>query len=362
MSNHKSNKIAIVILGYFPPPFGGITIHTKRLYDFLLSNQINVSIISEYKNYAGIKALIVLIKGIVDHARNSYSKNRLIHFHSPSKEIRLFLGFCSLFGIRTMITLHGAGIKDQVEKNGVIWRLIYVSMLKKINFIICDNEDLKRYMNKIGISEKRTKVISAFIPPTIIKMKLDLLPRSIIDFYNKHEINIFAMGWIKFHHGTDLYGLDMILSLAEKLNDIYSSRVSVVIKLMLTDIQDDNYYTKWLRRSRLLKNTLVITEDLVELYPLEKMASLVIRPSCTDGDSVSIRESLFFNTPVIASDAVPRPKGCILFRNRDMDDFQSTTISVVEKLIKKGEISIPKQCNNAEKILKVYYEQLININ
>jgi hypothetical protein len=50
---------------------------------------------------------------------------------------------------------------------------------------------------------------------------------------------------------------------------------------------------------------------------LPQRADLSIRPAATDEDAISLREALYFNCPVIASDVVRRPKGTILF-NRSL--------------------------------------------
>ena len=50
------------------------------------------------------------------------------------------------------------------------------------------------------------------------------------------------------------------------------------------------------------------------------MTKLFIRATTTDGDSVSLREALYFGAPILASDVVPRPDGVMLF-NLEKDDL-----------------------------------------
>jgi glycogen(starch) synthase len=64
-----------------------------------------------------------------------------------------------------------------------------------------------------------------------------------------------------------------------------------------------------------------------------KRSSVFLRPTTSDGDSISLREALHFNVPVVASDAAPRPDGSILFASRDQEDF----ICAIETALQTGE-------------------------
>ena len=67
---------------------------------------------------------------------------------------------------------------------------------------------------------------------------------------------------------------------------------------------------------------MIITKK-IPFYPVLKSGNIFVRPTNTDGDSVSLREALHYGMPTVASDAVPRPEGTILFRNRDLQSMVS---------------------------------------
>ena len=60
-----------------------------------------------------------------------------------------------------------------------------------------------------------------------------------------------------------------------------------------------------------------------------KKVNLSIRPTITDGDAISIREALYFNCEVIASDVVKRPEGTVYFKCRDIDDLYYQTSKIL---------------------------------
>ncbi len=55
--------------------------------------------------------------------------------------------------------------------------------------------------------------------------------------------------------------------------------------------------------------------------PLFEYIDIFLRPTNTDGDSLSIREAIYSGIPTIASDIVERPFGTITFKNRVVSDL-----------------------------------------
>ena len=68
-------------------------------------------------------------------------------------------------------------------------------------------------------------------------------------------------------------------------------------------------------------------EEKMPLYPLIRLASLFVRPTASDGDAISIREALYFGTPVVTSDVVRRPEGVGLFETRNLDGFKQACLA-----------------------------------
>ncbi len=357
----ERSKLRVGIVGFLPPPYGGITIHISRLRLYLKSRGIQVRIIDEYKGINRFREKFIEYGGFINYLK-SLRVNHIYHYHSPNRFVRFLFGLLSLFGFKTVLTLHGEGIVDQIEKHGRLWRFFYTLFLSKINMIICDNAKIYQYMIHQGFSEERLKIIPAFIPPTQNPEYFNSIPDYIKCFYKKHKITVFAMGWVKFYKNFDLYGLDMIIELVARLNKYYSRDVGFILKIMISDVSDVEYLNRLLEEGNKYKdNLLIIQEDLEEIYPLEQMASVVVRPSITDGDSVSIQESLFLGTPVITSDAIPRPKGCMLFKNRDMEDFEKKVRELINKLLKGETINVFSSMNAGQEILSVY-NKIVNVS
>jgi glycogen(starch) synthase len=71
------------------------------------------------------------------------------------------------------------------------------------------------------------------------------------------------------------------------------------------------------------------------LHVISRSAAL-IRPTYTDGDSISVREALALGVPVIASNAVARPAGTVLFETGNSDDLMKKMGCVFETYLQKS--------------------------
>jgi len=74
---------------------------------------------------------------------------------------------------------------------------------------------------------------------------------------------------------------------------------------------------------------LLLNENLSFVRLIEK-SDIVLRPTNTDGDALTIREALYLNKTIIASDVVNRPSGTILFKSRDTNDLKMKIIESIK--------------------------------
>jgi glycosyltransferase involved in cell wall biosynthesis len=98
----------------------------------------------------------------------------------------------------------------------------------------------------------------------------------------------------------------------------------------------------------------LINEEL-SFVKLMEQADIVVRPTNTDGDSLSIREAIFLNKPIISSDVVKRPDETILFENRNQEAFEKTLLRVLQN----GTTAINPVASNSYEYYKSYYTNLL---
>ena len=303
-----------------PPPIGGVTIHVKRLVDSLQKeSDIKVNVLDYSKEKNPFKIL------------NMIFSSKIIHIHVSNKKIRVL--FLSLFKIcfkKVIITYHG---KYDFKNTMDIFSLKYCDAA-----IVLNEYSYKSAKKKI--STQKIFQIGAFIPPdiskinplqTILKEKVDELKRNF-----KIILCTNASNYIIDPSGSEVYMGSELLNFFIQNNNL---------ALIFSD--PSNNYTKHFEQVNIEipRNVLIINQphDFINII---KSSNGLIRATTMDGDSLSIKESLYYGIPVFATDVVDRPKGVILFSKiSELNDK-------IELIKKRAEIIPPE--NNFISILNLY--------
>jgi glycosyltransferase involved in cell wall biosynthesis len=349
----------ITIVGPYPPLFGGISVHVKRVKMFLEKKDIEVFVYNESK----IGKDSDTIKKINNYRslmlRILFNKSDIIHFHAINKYVRALLGFYKIFGKKIVLTIHGESLNIQLSESNRFIRKLLILSLRQLDAIICVNPLHKEQLINYGIDSRKLNVIPAYIDPIEDEKDFENIPQKVWDFIEGSNFLISANGWIRKHNGEDLYGLDMLIELVNLLRR-ENYNVSLLFVLIGKDqqsVEERMYYEKI--KSKIKKSDLedffyIFESKHTEFYPLLRQSDLFIRPTNTDGFGVSIAEALFFNIPSIASDVCERPGGTILFQSRNSDDLKNKTCKVINEIDRSIIKLNSKENKNEERILSLY--------
>lgn len=352
----------INIIGPFPPPYGGISVHVKRMMLYLINNNIDVTIYNESKDYSKNYENISVIGSYKKFIfKIPFLKGDIIHFHTISKKIRILMVFYKILNKKIILTIHGESLHDQLEDSNWISKKLLLFSMKKINKIVCVNSNTIKELISLGISNKKLVYIPAYINPIENEYDFISIPENIRTFIDNSNFLISANGSVRFYNKEDLYGIDMLIELIKKLKD-NGYNVSLLIALLGTNMENDrekSYYEDLKNKINIynLQNEIMIFEVTdTEFYPILKKSKLFLRPTNTDGDAVSIREAIYYKVITIASDVVKRPEGTILFKTRDVGDLYKKTIRVINKNNYSYNYKNNKMEDNSEKLLNIYQE------
>lgn len=323
----KSRTKKVNIIGPFPPPYGGISVHIQRISEHLKKENVQFynSANTTLENVPSLSKRNLLLL--------FFRFNELIHYHSTSINVRLILAFFAIINPSVYLHAHGASLTDQLKSSSWKSKIIKL-LLPKLN-IISSNSEIYDYLESTH-SLKSLHLFDAFIPPLFIKKQFEEVMNSIT--FPKSKFVLSMTGWFSVYDNEDLYGYDLMLNALSKLRD---KNIDVAIIASVNGIGNQDLYDSFIAerdRLSLTEQFQLIMNDLPEFYPVLIESDIFIRPTNTDGNAVSIKEAIWFNTPVIASDIVPRPDEVLLFKNRSVDSLVQVISKQFDKIIKNERI------------------------
>ena len=353
MSANFPAKKKVLIIGPCPPPYGGVSVHILRLNN-LLQKQFDFDFIDESPikkdEYFNIRSLNILI-----YLKKVYNSD-ILYIHSGRTLLRIFhLVIGSIFSKKIILALHGftsAPPKFIFYIKGLIYRLA--------NTIIVVNDDIKK---RLYLPKKKCITKEAFIPPVL--KEEPHLPGNIVEVLcnNKHngKVVICANAFrLEKYRNQDLYGLDMCIETAHRL---FKKNLSFIFIFIVSSIDEKtDVYSKMEKLIKKLNlcNHFFLRNEKLSFVKLMEQSNIIVRPTNTDGDSLTIREGLFLNKKVLASDVVERPDGVILFENRNINDLEMKLENLIVNEYAFKNTSIQGGADNPSENLKKFYFDLIN--
>lgn len=334
-----------MICGPYPAPFGGVSIHIQRLGILLGNKGINVVYCDESKeikkNIYNIRSLNIL-KYIKDIYRSD-----IIHIHSSVDILRLFHILVSkALNKKIIVTIHSWRKK---EYQHYVWSKILSLLCHNVIFVNSETATL------LDISTEKKLIFPAFIPPPPSK---NILPDSINNFINQTNLNnkkivvSNAFRIVEFNN-EDLYGFDLCLQAFSDSRIADKASLIFIVSDTSANKQKIDYYLEQIREKD-LGSSILFYLGAIDFYSLLSISDISIRSTNTDGDALSVRESIHLNIPCIASDCVGRPAEAILFKNRSPEDLIEKLAYCIEH---PEDFTHDSQCaNHIEEFYQKLYE------
>lgn len=253
-----------------------------------------------------------------------YKRKRIIHLHSNNTGIFLLL---NLVGFRHKIgvTLHN---KRLINKKSVIKKKIIKGFLKQASFVLINDTQYKKaLLNKGWITDERSYILPAFIPPTC--QERSGINTNIRLFRGKYSFLISAnTSKLSIENGIDIYGFDLLIELIHALG---KKGIDAGLVFCLPQTGDIDYYKKCLDKIQqygISEHIMILSTPMINGFEIWELSDLFIRPTLTDIEGISVKEALFCHTPAIASDVCSWPPSTILFKNRDFNDLLKKVLDV----------------------------------
>jgi glycogen(starch) synthase len=306
----------ILLVGYYPPPLGGESVHVRELARRLMAEGVPIQVVnsrrgappsSEYRTISGPL-------GFFQDLLESLGPDTMLHLHTNGhngKSWLMILAAAIALRLRQaagILTLHSGLSPEYLVRAPIHVRLLVRAAADTFAHIICVNEEIRRALEGLGVGWERLSVIPAFLgireAPSLSQPDREVAKLM--------KPLIVAMGGVEPE-----YGLPLLVGVLPALSHNFPSFGCIIIgsdggdrvQTLLTD-------------ARLLNHVVCLGQISHDrCLSLLSSADVFVRASYTDGDSIAVREALALGTPVVASDTKIRPSGVILFQRGDSADL-----------------------------------------
>lgn len=318
------SRTSLAILGSYPPPFGGVANHVRRLSAVLSERGISYTVFNAVSaTHDGDRVITVRdyrVPWLIAYAATGdFETVYILSDRLTAWLVVIPAGRAR--GKRVVLRLRNTKLLDSF-KQSTLTRSLAAWSLRNASGVVAVSESLAEAARAAGVPGARVHTSPGYLPPREFDLDQSLVSPALVAFCKKHRPLLLASGAVYFYFGEDMYGLDLMVLLAAKLKPEFPG-LGIAISFIDNFPGDAKYLAKLWSKARDLgvEDTLFVNTDPGPLVPVMALADVFLRPTNTDGDANSVREALAFGVPVVASDAVARPPGTVLFRNRDVSDF-----------------------------------------
>lgn len=340
----------VLQLGPYPPPEGGISRNMLAIRDELLKNGHECSIIATAKSSRitsepdvfhprAPQELVKLLKEI---------KYDVLHLHiggGVSPRVLGLMAACAFFGRgRSVLTFHSGGYA--VEKHKTANRLSRdAAFFRAFREIIAVNPLMIEMFEKFGVRREKLHLIYPFVlknPDESVE-----IPPELRDFAGKHSPFLLAVCLLE-----DTYDVPLQIEALEKVLEKYPNAGLLIAGSGILKAE----LKKKIAAKKYAENILLAgdVEHKITLHLIKK-ADILLRTTKFDGDAIAVREALFLDTPVIATDNRMRPAGVNLIPIGDQNALAAKIIEIAEKP-KTAKIENAESIENIEQVINVYRE------
>jgi glycosyltransferase involved in cell wall biosynthesis len=299
----------ILLIGPYPPPHGGVSVHVSGIDRQLTAAGVECQILNTNRIGLGLRFGIALLR----YALQGWT----LHLHTNGhnwKSWLLALG-CGLAGQSSggcVLTLH-SGMSPAYLGTASVWRRRLAGLTCLLySRIICVSPGIRNGVVSLGVPRQRTEIVPACLKTERPQITLEPLLEA----------------WIGRHRplfSTALffrpeYGFDLLVAGLARLRVRYPSFGCLVMGSGGQRAEAE----RRIHELGLEENVLIVGDVVHDVcLTLISISHVFIRATLEDGDSISVREALALGVPVVASRVGMRPDGVILFPPGDVDEMVS---------------------------------------
>lgn len=332
------SKYIVKELGFFPPPYGGVSTHILRLV-----SKLNADGISAGAYYTKSAPNIEGVSSDLFHRWKGFSTKKIfyrfflvcnqlfpyhiIHSHMSLEAMPYLWGLSVFCRKNIIITIHNSMVDEYYKHTNFINQFFLRRMAKRDVVWIAVSEEAKMKMEQLPFNfAKKILVIPAYIP---LPLNNNLsLPKPLETFISQSDkiITFYGHSFMK-SNGNDIYGFYAVLDMFRELVDLGNKTAKLVYCIADTsEIEDIENVKNYAKQKDINDRIFWQIGPITNMQALWLQTDVYVRPTCTDGDSLAVREALDLGLKVVASDVCQRPSGVSTYNYGNSKQFAKMVI------------------------------------
>jgi glycogen(starch) synthase len=328
VTEFRCSHVKVLLVGPYPPPFGGISSTVHDLQQFLLAQpsvDVQVLNIGEGRatpspNYLGVQGPVDFMWSLVFFARRGYLIHLETNGHNPKSWLTAL--FCVVAGLwnkrRTIIAFGSGMLPGYLQQCNRINRLIARATIKLARCLICRNAEMVRALEVDGGKSGQIVTVPGFVGLT--GQVLQPVPQPVAQFCQQHSPILGAAVNL-----SPEYGIPLALQALATIRQTCPHAGLILLGIGA-------------EAAAFLPDLVPVSEHVLLAGavppPVARaiMAELTVflRPTYFDGDSVSVREAQALGIPVLASATGMRPAGVVTFQVGNCADLCEKLRGILE--------------------------------
>lgn len=318
----------VLLLGPYPPPWGGVQTNIVALRDFMRRRGMTCAVVNltryqrvdadgVYYPRTGIEVVRLLLRLRYD----------VIHIHiggNLSTRLLVLSLVCSMLPwAKVVLTFHSGGYPRSADGQRHRRFSLRDFVLRRFDRQIAVNQELVDFFHRVGCAPPGVRLIPPHAVPrgTVVELATADLPPVLGRFVAEHDPLVVSVSGLEPEY-------DISLQL-EALAAVRKRHPKAGLFVVGSGSLEDDL--RALVSSKSDREHILLTGDLPHAITLSAVArsDLFLRTTHYDGDAISVREALWLRIPVIATDNGMRPTGVRLVPVGDVD---ALTRAMLEQL------------------------------
>jgi glycosyltransferase involved in cell wall biosynthesis len=294
----------IVQLGPYPPPHGGVQTNLVAIRDFVRRQGSSCAVINITRHRQAELDDVYFPHSSTELVWDLFSKRYdLVHLHIgggiPLRVQALALAATSVPWAKSILTLHSGGFPSSPEGKAATRSSFLAFVLRRFRYIIGVNQEMIEFFVRLGVPRSRTRLI---LPHSVaVAQMADHLPEPLAGFFAQYDRVLVAVCGLEPEYDIprQIEALKAVLDAVPRtgLAVLGSGSQKSIIEQQVANCS--------------YRDHILMCGDVPHAVTLRAIAEseILLRTTLYDGDAISIREALYLQTPVIATDNGMRPAG-----------------------------------------------------